>query len=114
MSPLWKICTPPMDIVCKVPLTRRNEADEDEAVQQNGTATPSSIPVSLWKFCEEGRLDEVREALANIGVNVNSRSEDNTMLSLFIFWEGNLLSLRWCCATSMFTLIFHFHFLLFR
>ena len=55
-----------MGIVCKVPLRRSNDA-EGEPVQQNGT----SIPVPLWKLCEEGRLDEVREALAN-GVNVNS------------------------------------------
>ena len=76
MSPLWNVCTPRMGIVCKVPLTRSNDA-EGEPVQQNGTAAPSSIPVPLWKLCEEGRLDEVREALAN-GVSVNSRSEDNT------------------------------------
>ena len=76
MSPLWKVCTPPMSIVYKVPLRRRDEA-ANKAVQQNGTAAPSSIPVPLWKLCEEGRLDEVREALAN-GINVNSPSEDNT------------------------------------
>ena len=71
MSPLWNVCTPRMGIVCRVPLRRSNEA-EDEAVQQNGT-----FPVPLWKLCEEGMLDEVREALAN-GITVNSRSEDNT------------------------------------